>query len=161
MKNFAPAYFALVMATGIVSIAAWNYKLSVLSAGLFAFNLVAFGALAAFTAMRALRYPRLFLADLTDHRVAPGFFAIVAASSIVGTQFFLLDHNHVAAGVFLGLGAILWLGVNYAVFFCPYRQAGQAISRPSRHWGLAGRRGRDPIGRRTGRARGARHDAAA
>ncbi len=116
MKNLPPAYFALVMATGFISIAAWNLQFFILSTGLFAFNLVAFAVLAALTVIRALRYPRLFLADLTDHRFAPGFFTAVAASGVIGAQFFLLEHAAVAASVFLALAVVLWLGVNHAVF---------------------------------------------
>ena len=57
MKHLSPAYFALVMATGIVSITARDFELFALSKGLFAINLVAYAVLAALTVLRALRYP--------------------------------------------------------------------------------------------------------
>jgi hypothetical protein len=41
VKHLSPAYFALVMATGVVSIAAWDLRLPVLAMGLFVFNIVA------------------------------------------------------------------------------------------------------------------------
>jgi tellurite resistance protein TehA-like permease len=73
VKHLSPAYFALVMATGIVSIAAWDFDFSITATGLFVFNLVAFAVLTCLTALRALRYPRLFLDDMTDHRWDPAF----------------------------------------------------------------------------------------
>jgi tellurite resistance protein TehA-like permease len=71
VKHLSPAYFAMVMATGVVSIAAWDFRLPVLAMGLFAFNLVAYVVVAALTALRAIRYPQLAFADMTDHRLGP------------------------------------------------------------------------------------------
>ena len=87
MKHLPPAYFALVMATGIVSIAARDFQLPVLAMGLFVFNLVAYAVLTTLTVLRAIRYSRLFFADMTNHRLGPGFFTVVAGSCILGTQF--------------------------------------------------------------------------
>jgi tellurite resistance protein TehA-like permease len=116
VKHLSPAYFALVMATGVVSIAAWDFQLPVVAMGLFAFNLVAYAVVASLTALRAIRYPRLFFADMTDHRLGPGFFTAVAGSCILGTQFLLMVHSLVAAIVFLALGTALWIGLTYTIF---------------------------------------------
>lgn len=116
MKDLPPAYFALTMATGIISIDAWNFQHRWLAMGLFAFNLVAYAVLAVLTAARALRYPALFFADMIDHRVAPGFFTAVAGSSVVGAQFFLFMRATGVAMVFLGLGGVLWVGLTYTIF---------------------------------------------
>lgn len=116
MKQLPPAYFALVMATGIISIAAWDFQLLALSGGLFAVNLIAYIVLAVLTTLRSLRYPHLFLADMTDHRVGPGFFTAVAASCILGTQLLLIAHTLTAAIILLSLGIVLWIGLTYMVF---------------------------------------------
>ncbi len=116
VKHLPPAYFALVMATGIVSIAAHDFQLSVLAAGLFAFNLVAYAVLTGLTVLRAIRYPRLFFADMTDHRLGPGFFTAVAGSCILGTQILLTTHSVALATVFLALGVALWIGLTYTIF---------------------------------------------
>jgi len=116
VKHLPPAYFALVMATGIVSIAARDFRLPVLAMGLFVFNVAAYAALAALTALRAIRYSRLFFADMTNHRLGPGFFTVVAGSCILGTQFLLLTHNLAAATVFLALGVALWIVLTYTIF---------------------------------------------
>jgi tellurite resistance protein TehA-like permease len=49
VKQLPPAYFALVMATGIVSISAQDFGLPVLAMGLFAFNLAAYAVLVGLT----------------------------------------------------------------------------------------------------------------
>ncbi len=116
MKHLSPAYFALVMATGVVSIAAWDFQFPVLAMGLFAFNLVAYAVVTGLTALRVMRYPRLFFADMTDHRLGPGFFTAVAGSCILGTQFLLMVHSLAAAIVFLTLGTALWIGLTYTIF---------------------------------------------
>lgn len=116
MKNLPPSYFALVMATGIISIAARDFGFPALSLGLFGFNLIAYATLAALTTLRALRYPDLFFADMTDHRLGPGFFTAVAGTCILGVQFFLIAQSLVAAGALLTLGILLWIGLTYTVF---------------------------------------------
>jgi tellurite resistance protein TehA-like permease len=116
VKHLSPAYFALVMATGVVSLAAWDFGLLVLATGLFAFNLVAYAVVTCLTILRAFGYPRLFLADMTDHRLGPGFFTAVAGSCILGTQFLVMTHSLAAATAFLALGTALWIGLTYTIF---------------------------------------------
>ena len=116
MKHLSPAYFALVMATGIVSIAALDFGLFLLALALFIVNLVAYAVLSALTLLRAVRYPRLFLADLTDHRLGPGFFTAVAGSSILGTQLLLIAQSVAAAGLFLAIAVVLWILLTYTIF---------------------------------------------
>lgn len=116
MKHLSPAYFALVMATGIVSIAAWNFRFVALAMGLFVFNLVAYAVLAGLTVLRAVRYPRLFFADMTDHQRGPGFFTAIAGSCILGTQCLVMMRSLTAAAVLLALGIALWIGLTYTIF---------------------------------------------
>ncbi len=116
VKHLPPSYFALVMATGIISIVAWDFHIAALSVGLFAFNLIAYAVLAALTMLRAIRYPPLLFADMTDHRLGPGFFTAVAASCVLGTQFLLIAHSLTAATALLCLGIVLWIGLTYTIF---------------------------------------------
>jgi tellurite resistance protein TehA-like permease len=116
VKNLSPAYFALVMATGIVSIAALNYHLRALALALFALNCVAYVLLVALNVLRAVQFWPQFWADLTDHRVAPGFFTMVAGSCVLGTQLLLIGNNLPAAAAFLALGALLWVVTTYVIF---------------------------------------------
>ncbi|WP_298261904.1 tellurite resistance/C4-dicarboxylate transporter family protein [Bradyrhizobium sp.] len=116
MQQLSPAYFALVMATGIVSTGALDFHLPWLAKGLFVFNLAAFAVLTGLTSWRAIRYPAHFLADMTDHRRAPGFFTAVEASCILGSEFLLLAHSVTAATVLLALGTLLWVVLTYTIF---------------------------------------------
>jgi tellurite resistance protein TehA-like permease len=116
VKHLSPAYFALVMATGVVSIAACDFQFPTLAMGLFVFNVIAYAVVAGLTVLRAIVYPRLFLADMVDHRLGPGFFTAVAGSCILGAQFLLLVHTLMVATVFLALGTALWVGLTYTIF---------------------------------------------
>jgi tellurite resistance protein TehA-like permease len=104
------------MATGIVSIGAWDFGLPIPARGLFAFNVAAYVVLACLTAFRLIRYPRLFFDDMTDHRLGPGFFTAVAGSCILGVQALLMAGSLVAATALLVLGAGLWIGLTYTIF---------------------------------------------
>lgn len=104
------------MATGIISIAAWDFGFAILSVGLLAFNLIAYAILAVLTVLRAFRYPRLFFTDMTDHRIGPGFFTIVAGSCVLGSQLLIIAHSLIAAIVFLALGVLLWILLTYTIF---------------------------------------------
>lgn len=116
VRNLPPAYFALVMATGIVSVAALSFHLPLIARALFAINLVAYAVLIVLTAMRAAIHPRLILRDLVDHSVGPGFFTLVAASCLIGAQFLLIAGSQTVAAVFLTIGAALWVGLTYTIF---------------------------------------------
>jgi tellurite resistance protein TehA-like permease len=116
MKQLSPAYFALVMATGIISIAAWDFGLQTLSVGLLAFNLIAYTTLVVLTVLRAFRYPRLFFTDMIDHRIGPGFFTIVAGSCVLGAQLLLIAQSLIAAAAFLASGVLLWILLTYTIF---------------------------------------------
>ncbi len=116
LAELSPAYFGMVMATGIVAIGAFRLGLPVLARGLFIVNLAAYGTLWVLYILRLILYPRLFLSDLIDHLRGPGFFTMVAASSILGSQF-LLQAGNVRGGWVLWLVAVvLWLLLTYCIF---------------------------------------------
>ena len=116
MENLSPAYFALVMATGVVSLGASDFGFPALATGLFVFNLWAYIVVACLTAFRLIRYPRAFFADMADHRLGPSFFTVVAGSCIIGNQFLLMVGSLAAATAFLAVGITLWVGLTYTIF---------------------------------------------
>ncbi len=116
VSALSPAYFGLVMATGIVSIAALSFQLRALAVSLFALNGVAYAVLVVLTIFRAVRYGPEFIADLTDHRRGTGFFTTVAATCIIGAQLQLIAGDVRAATAFLAVGLVLWLAITYTVF---------------------------------------------
>src|SRR5215472_10506139 len=107
--------FALVMATGIVSIAADLLGLHSLAAILLAINLFAFPALSAVLLLRLAQRPSSFLVELRDGGRGPGLLTIVAGTSVFGDQIRLLtSHQNVAAGLWLGAFAI-WVCLIYCL----------------------------------------------
>ncbi len=115
-KELHPAYFALVMATGIVSLACHLQGFFLLAKALFWLNAAAYVILWGLTVWRIVRFPRRLLIDLTDHKLAPGFFTIVAGTSVFGSQFLIIGRApHVALVLWLAT-MVFWLGLTYAIF---------------------------------------------
>src|SRR5690606_31758286 len=96
LASMSTASFGLVMATGIVSVPASLLALPLVDAGLFKLNIVFFVSLWALNLCRLVSHPRRFLGDIADHLRAPGYYAMVAGSGILGTQFSTLLSNHIA-----------------------------------------------------------------
>jgi tellurite resistance protein TehA-like permease len=116
IRTLHPAYFALVMATGIVSIAAKLLSIPVVPYALLAINVAAFAVLWVLTLMRIVHFPKDVLADLSDHQRGVGFFTTVAATSVLGSQLVIVAGMTRAAFVFWGATLLLWLFLIYAVF---------------------------------------------
>lgn len=134
LQQLNPAYFALVMATGIVSIAAQINGLRLIAHSLLAINLAAYAGLWIAMGARVKLYPRCFLADISDHGRGPGFFTWVAASGVLGAQFVLVEPVPWLALALWGLTLFLWLVVTYTVFTAlSVRQ-----SKPSLEEGISG-----------------------
>ena len=116
LATMSPAYFGVVMATGIVSLAAHYFSLPIIASALFTLNIGLYAVLWVLTVARAIRYPRLFFGDLIDHLRGPGFFTSVAGTSVLGAQFVILAQSR-QMGFFLWAAAlVLWLLLTYAVF---------------------------------------------
>jgi tellurite resistance protein TehA-like permease len=111
-----PAYFALVMATGIVSIASELMEVPVVPKVLFALNLVFYPSLWAVTLVRAVRHRARLVADLSHHGRAVGFFTMVAATSVLGSQFIVIAGWPSAAFWLWVLGIVLYVVLVYSVF---------------------------------------------
>lgn len=113
LATLFPGYFALVMATGIVSVACARMGLSALAQALLVINLAAYGVLSLLTALRVLRHPRRVWADLTNHARSPGFFTLVAGTSVLGVQLHLVAGRPALAAVLWGVAIVLWGLVTY------------------------------------------------
>lgn len=116
LQTLSPAYFALTMATGIVSIASHLLGHQGVALALFGFNLVAYGLLWIAFVARALRYPRDFFGDLVDHAKGPGYLTMVAGTCLLGSQFWLFtDWHEISVGLW-ALAIVLWVLIIYAFF---------------------------------------------
>jgi tellurite resistance protein TehA-like permease len=115
-RNFTVAYFAMVMATGIVSVASHLLGYEQVAIALFWLNVVAYLVLWVLTIAKAVSVPRTFFGDMIDHQRGPGYFTSVAASCILGTQFILIAHEIRVAIALWVVGMVLWLVVTYTIF---------------------------------------------
>lgn len=115
-KHLLPSYFALVMATGIVSIGADLFEIPFVGRILFYFNLLAYGVLMIATLFRISFYLHFFRRDFWNGSISPGFLTIVAATTILGYQFILFLDNYWIAGILFYLGLILWSILIYTLF---------------------------------------------
>ncbi len=115
-EGLSPAYFAMVMATGIVSIAAFMLGITGIDIALFAINIAAYVVLMALTVLRIIWFPRALLSDLADHQRGPGFFTIVAGSGVLGSQFVLIAGNYGIALALWIVALILWVVFIYGIF---------------------------------------------
>ncbi len=116
VRDHPPGYFALVMATGTVSLAAFFSGWGWLSKLLFYLNQVAYLALWLLLFVRLIWFRSHLTADLVDHRRGAGFFTVVAGTCVVGAQFAILVRNP-AMGTFLWfLGILVWFLIMYSFF---------------------------------------------
>ena len=116
IRDLSPAYFAMVMATGIVSIAAYLYAMPVIADVLFAGNIVAYLVLLVLTGLRLLWFPGAFFADIADHQRGPGNLTLVAGSCVLGSQFVLITHDQAIADALWGVSVVLWIVLIYGIF---------------------------------------------
>jgi tellurite resistance protein TehA-like permease len=116
LAGMSPAYFGMAMATGIVSIAAHLLALPHLARALFALNVLVYAVLWLLLLARASLYPARVFQDLVDHLRGPGFFTVVAASGVLGSQCLLVGGSLAAGFVFWGVALVLWLGLTYTIF---------------------------------------------
>jgi tellurite resistance protein TehA-like permease len=105
----------MVMATGIVSLAAQLRGQAWIAGPLLWLNVVFYCGLWALTLVRLLRFRERFLADLLDHGRSVGFFTIVAATCVLGNQFIIVaSYPQIAIALWLA-GIALWALVTYSV----------------------------------------------
>ena len=116
IHNLYPGYFALVMATGIVSIASFLLNMKTVAWVLLWINIIAYMILWAMMLARLFRYFPRVRDDLASHARGPGFFTLVAGTCVLGSQFVIMVKDYQTAfGLWL-LGVITWFLIMYAFF---------------------------------------------
>lgn len=115
-EGLFPGYFALVMATGVVSIASHLLAISVIPKVLLAINWVAYAVLWFLTGLRVVRFPARVIEDLSKHHRAPGFFTIVAGTCVLGTQSVIVAGATDVGLALWWVGLVLWCLVMYAFY---------------------------------------------
>lgn len=114
VATLAPGYFALVMASGIISVGLQLRGFRALSLALLAVAALAFVVLLIMTTWRLIRYRPALLEEFTNARRGFGFFTIVAGANVLGVRLGIAGYPEITA-VLLAVGATLWVLLGYVV----------------------------------------------
>jgi len=114
VESLTPGYFALVMATGIISVGTHLEGHRVVSDVLLLLCAGAFVVLLGLTIARFVVYRPAMVSDFLDPRRAFGFFTFVAGTNVLGVRLAVADHHSVAAGLLVASG-LAWLVLGYVV----------------------------------------------
>ncbi|HEU5416416.1 MAG TPA: tellurite resistance/C4-dicarboxylate transporter family protein [Streptosporangiaceae bacterium] len=114
VRELHPAYFAYVMATGIVSTAAFSLGPSWLSLALLGAACAGLAVLGAALAVRLLYFRPSVAADIQAADRVFGFFTITAGLDVLGARFMLAGHP-LATAVLAAVAAAVWLLLTYGV----------------------------------------------
>jgi tellurite resistance protein TehA-like permease len=115
VAELSPANFAIVMATGILGVAAHQQGLDRLSQLLLVVAFAAWALLAVSSVGRLVWHPHRMLADLRSHQRAPGFLTSVAGTSVLGSLWLLLGLRSDVGVLLDAAAAILWVGLTYGI----------------------------------------------
>lgn len=113
IRNFHPAYFAMVMATGIMSIAFEAAHFPAIGKSLFILNLVFYLILCAILATRMVLFTQDLMTDLRTFRRALLFLTFVVATNTIGMQLVIFHQS-------TELAILLWLIALIGWLFCIY-----------------------------------------
>lgn len=116
IANLFPGYFAMVMATGIVSIAAHLLQFPFIPEFLLIINVLAYIVLWALSLARLLGHFAAMADDFSSHMRGPGFFTMVAGTCVLGSQLLILQQTWMASMVLWLVGIVLWLFIMYGFF---------------------------------------------
>jgi len=111
-----PGYFALVMATGIISIACFLLGMKTISLVLLVVNIIAYVVLSLLLLLRLFLFFSRIEADIKDHVKAPGFFTVVAGTCVLGSELLIVLDRYQTALVLWLAGIALWIVIMYAFF---------------------------------------------
>src|SRR5256884_9274107 len=111
-----PGYFALVMATGIISIAAYLLEMRTPALALLAINIIAYAVLGLLLILRLIFFFSRIRADITDHVRGPGFFTVVAGTCVLGSQLIIVTGQYRVAAVLWFAALLLWVTIMYVFF---------------------------------------------
>ena len=114
--SFPPVYFSMVMATGIVSVASYLDRISVFPIFLLWLNAALYGLFWLFLIVRITSDPVRLFGELTDFKLGPGFFTVIAGTSVLARQLVIIHANLRIAEVMLAFALPLWACFIYVVF---------------------------------------------
>ena len=114
IRGFTPGYFALVMATGIISVGLKLEGRDMLSATLLGITAIAWITLVTLTGWRLIVHPHAVAEDFTDARRGFGFFTTVAGTNVLGVRL-AMDGHYAITAVLLAISGLMWLVLGYVI----------------------------------------------
>jgi tellurite resistance protein TehA-like permease len=114
VETLTPGYFALVMASGILSVGLSLEGHHTLSSAFLAVCATAFVVLLGLNAWRLVSFRHATTEDFVDPRRGFGFFTFVAGTNVLGVRLGL-DGHYGVTGVLLALAGPAWLVLGYVV----------------------------------------------
>lgn len=114
IRSLAPGYFALVMASGIVSIGMYSAQKYLVSTTLLTVAGTAYLVLITLTALRILRHRDAIARDFADPARAFGNFTFVAATCVLGSRLAVERHHGFALALLL-VASLAWLILGYVI----------------------------------------------
>ncbi len=116
VRDLFPGYFALVMATGIISIASFALKMNTTAWLLMLVNIAAFAVLSLMLIARLVFFGRNAFEDLRNYQRGPGYFTVVAGTCVLGNQIMTVGGMRSAAYILWIVAIVLWGLVTYSFF---------------------------------------------
>ena len=116
-RELEPGSFALVMATGIVSVDLTQHGMAWLGRALFWLNLLAYAWLLLLSTLRLACYRREMMAQFATPGHGAAFLTLAAGTCVLGTQCLMVVHLPLLARLLAALGAVFWTVLIYLFFF--------------------------------------------
>lgn len=116
IQTFSPAYFALAMSTGIISIASNLLGYDVVSLWFFVLNNIEFSILLGIFILRLLFFFPDFKKDLSSHAEGAGYLTLIAALCILGAEHILLKDHYSGMAILWYFAIGGWIILLYSFF---------------------------------------------
>lgn len=116
IADFFPGYFSLVMATGIISIAARLLHMETLGRLLLWLNFIFFAILLVVFFLRLFLCFRKVADEIVDHQKGPPHFTLIAGTCIVGNQVMIFFNQPAVAKALLIFASASWVIIIYTFF---------------------------------------------
>ncbi|SOC43830.1 tellurite resistance/C4-dicarboxylate transporter family protein [Salinicoccus kekensis] len=115
-RHLFPGYFAMVMATGALSLSFWYLSFGKAAEFLIYLNVFIYIILLSLNAARIVFNTDEFLGDLASHAKGPGFFTLIAGTEVLGTQLVVINDLVVWGFLFWAVAFLLWIILMYTFF---------------------------------------------
>jgi tellurite resistance protein TehA-like permease len=129
IKGLHPACFAMVMSTGIISIASNLLGFTGIANVLFYINIIAYAILLPMLILRVIIYWDCLYKDLSNPKLSFVFFTIVAATNVLGAQFVSIVDQPEIAKIFWYFGIFLWTAVSLSTFSILFLECTEGIEK--------------------------------